>query len=307
MLGRIVGNVRFKEPLSFHTALHIGGPAEFLIEPQDLDDVRYALAFAEREALPVLTIGEGNNLLVADDGIQGVVLKLQGVFARTEFHGDEAMVGAGVNLGALIRAAAARGLGGLEHLAGIPGTLGGALAMHVRTQEGSLIDACRQVYFLHPDGTIGEIPISAEALATRLQLPTGSIIVGCRLTLSRRPAVQIQKEIHRRRKLKRATEPIALVSAGYVWRNPPRLETAAQLIAKAGLRGKRVRNIEISSKCANFVVRRGNATAYDVLALMELTRERVAAQSGITLQAQIRTHGVDATSFDRRCLALAST
>jgi UDP-N-acetylmuramate dehydrogenase len=305
MLGRIVGAVRFKEPLSFHTSLHIGGPAEFFIEPQDLDDVRYALAFADQEALPVMTIGEGNNLLVADGGIRGVVLKLQGVFARTEFHGNEALAGAGVNLGAFIRAAAARGLGGLEHLAGIPGTLGGALATNVRTQEGSLIGACGQIYFLYPDGTVGEIRLAARA-SYEFELPAGSVIFGCRMTLSRRRPVQIEKEIHRRHKLKRATEPVALASAGYVWRNPASLETAAQLIASAGLRGKRVKNIEISSKCANFIVSRGSASAFDVLQLMQMTRERVAADSGVTLQADIRTHGVDATSFEPQRLALAT-
>jgi UDP-N-acetylmuramate dehydrogenase len=293
MLGRIVGAVRFKEPLSFHTALHIGGPADFFIEPQDLDDVRYALAFAERDVLPVTTIGAGNSLLVADRGIRGVVLKLQGVFARLDFHGDEAMVGAGVNLGAFIRAAAARGLGGVEHLAGIPGTLGGALAMNVRTPDGSLLDACDRIYFLHPDGTIGEVRTRPGGI----ELPTGCVIFGCRLNLSRRPLAQIQKEINRRRKLKRATEPVALASAGYVWRNPSNLETAAQLIASVGLRGKRVKNIEISSKCPNFIVSRGHASAGDVIGLMELTRDRVAARVGVTLQAKIRTFGLDTTSF----------
>jgi UDP-N-acetylmuramate dehydrogenase len=296
MLGRIVGTVRFKEPLSFHTALHIGGPADFFIEPQDLDDVQYALAFAERDGLPVVTIGEGNNLLVADEGVRGVVLKLQGVFARLQFRGDEAMVGAGVNLGAFIRAAAGCGLGGLEHLAGIPGTVGGALAMNARTPEGSLRAACRGIHFLHPDGTLGEIRAAAGA-PRAFDVPAGAVIFGCRLTLSRRPALQIEREIHRRRKLKRATEPVALASAGYVWRNPARPETAAQLIASAGLRGKRVRNIEISSKCANFLVSRGSARASDVLTLMGLTRDRVAAHSGVTLQAEIRAHGLDTAWF----------
>jgi UDP-N-acetylmuramate dehydrogenase len=301
MLGRIVGAVRFKEPLSFHTALHIGGPAEFFIMPQGLDDVRYALAFAEREALPVIAIGGGNNMLVADRGIRGVVLKLQGVFARTEFHGDEAVVGAGVNLGAFIREAAARGLGGLECLAGVPATLGGALAMNVETQEGSMVGVCAQIYFLHPDGTVGEV----RAPAVTFRLPPGSIVFGCRIALSHRPSATIQKAIHQRLKLKKATEPFALASAGYIWRNPPG-ETAAQIIARVGLCGKRVHNVEISSKCANFIVNRGGAAATDVLALMELTRERVAAHSGVTLEAEIRTFGFDAASFEPQHLELAT-
>src|SRR2546426_6708158 len=89
MLARIAGAVRFKEPLSFHTSLRVGGPAEFFIIPQSIDDLRYALAFAEQEDLPVIVLGGGNNTLVSDRGLQAVVLKLQGVFSRAEFDGDE--------------------------------------------------------------------------------------------------------------------------------------------------------------------------------------------------------------------------
>jgi len=98
MLGRINGAVRFREPLSFHTSLRIGGPAEFFIMPQDLDDLRYALAFAEQEDLPLIVIGGGNNLLVSDRGLQAVVVKLQGILSRAEFSGDEVAVGAGMPL-----------------------------------------------------------------------------------------------------------------------------------------------------------------------------------------------------------------
>jgi len=296
MLGRIAGAVRFKEPLSFHTSLRIGGPAEFFIVPQDLDDVRYALAFAEQEGLPVIVIGGGNNMLVADSGIRGVVLKLQGVFARTEFHGDEAVVGAGVNLGMFIREAAARGLGGLEWLAGIPATVGGALAMNVGMQESSMIDTGAQIYFLHPDGTLAEVRAAA---GSRMKLPARGVVLGCRITLSRRPSAQIQKEINQRLKQKKASEPFALAAAGYVWKNPAG-ETAARLIARAGLGGKRVNNVEISGKCANLIVNRGGATASDVLTLMQLTREHVAAKSGVMLEAEIRTFGLEATPFEAR-------
>ncbi|MGH7277303.1 MAG: FAD-binding protein, partial [Candidatus Rokuibacteriota bacterium] len=120
MLGEIRGEVRFKEPLSFHTSLRIGGSADIFIVPQDTDDIRHALKFAEREQLPVAVIGGGNNLLVKDRGIRGVVLKLEGCLGRAEFHGEEALAGAGVGLSALIREAAALNLGGIECLIGIP-------------------------------------------------------------------------------------------------------------------------------------------------------------------------------------------
>src|SRR5213083_3767822 len=126
----------------------MGGPAEFFIMPQDLDDLRYALAFAEQEDLPLIIIGGGNNLLVSDRGLQAVVVKLQGILSRADFNGDEVAVGAGMPLSALIREAAALGLGGLEHLAGIPATVGGALATHARSLEGSLLDVCSSITFL---------------------------------------------------------------------------------------------------------------------------------------------------------------
>ena len=107
MLGEIRGEVRFKEPLSFHTSLRIGGPADIFIVPQDVEDIRLALGFAEREQLPVEIVGGGNNLLVRDRGIRGVVLKLEGCLGRADFNGEEAVAGAGVGLSALIREAAA--------------------------------------------------------------------------------------------------------------------------------------------------------------------------------------------------------
>src|SRR6266571_2873443 len=214
MLGRITGAVRFREPLSFHTSLRIGGPAEFFIMPQDLDDLRYALAFAEQEDLPLIVIGGGSNLLVSDHALQGVVVKLQGILGGAEFAGDEAAVGAGMPLTALIREAAAQGLGGLEHLAGIPATVGGALATHARSLEGSLLDVFSSITFLYPDGTIGEHRPSGPAGAGRsLDLPAGAVVVGGRLHLVRRPAQRIQENLRLRMKTWKDTQPFALASA----------------------------------------------------------------------------------------------
>src|SRR2546425_7498322 len=155
MLGEIRGEVRFKEPLSFHTSLRIGGPADIFVVPQDVEDIRLALGFAEREQLPVEIVGGGNNLLVRDRGIRGVVLKLEGCLGRADFRGEEAVAGAGVSLSALIREAAALDLGGLECLVGIPATIGGAIAMNAGTPDGWIGDFVSAVYFLHPPRTLG--------------------------------------------------------------------------------------------------------------------------------------------------------
>ncbi len=291
MLGEIRGDVRFKEPLSFHTSLRIGGSADIFVIPQDVDDIRHALLFARREQLPVSVIGGGNNLLVKDRAVRGVVLKLEGCLGRAEFRGEEAVAGAGVSLSALIREAAALNLGGLECLVGIPATIGGALAMNAGTPDGAIGDFVSAVYFLYPDGTLGEFKPNASAFTYRsYEFPPESVLVGCRLQFHRRPLPDIQKEIKQRLKQKKATQPLALASAGCVWRNPPG-ETAARLIEKAGLKGKRMNGAEISAKHSNFIVNRGGAAAADIVALLDLTRERVHAYAGVTLEPAIRILG----------------
>ena len=291
MLGEIRGEVRFKEPLSFHTSLRLGGPVDIFVIPQDVDDIRHALFFAEKEHLPVEVIGGGNNLLVKDRGMRGVVLKLQGSLGRVEFHGEEVVAGAGASLSALIREAAALSLGGIECLAGIPATIGGALAMNAGTPDGAIGDFVSAVYFLCTDGAIGEMKPGASAFAYRLfHYPTGAVLIGARLRLHRRPQAEIQRELKQRLKHKKATQPLALASAGCVWKNPSG-DHAGRLIEKVGLKGKRLNGCEISAKHANFIVNRGGATAADVLALMELMRERVFAQFGIVLEPEIKIIG----------------
>jgi UDP-N-acetylmuramate dehydrogenase len=307
MLARIAGAVRYKEPLSFHTSLRMGGPADFFIVPRDVEDVRYALAFAEHQDLPVVVIGGGNNTLVSDHGFPGVVLKLEGVLGRADFHGDEAVVGAGVGLSALAREAAAHDLSGLERLAGIPATVGGALVTQTGTPEGSFMDLCVAVHFLHPDGTLGEFRPRAHGLSCHwFDLPPGAIVVSCRLQLARRPGAAVWKEMKERLKQRKASEPFALASAGFVWRDPP-ATSARRLIDKAGLRGKRCNRAEISARSSNVIINRGGATPGDVLALMEMTRERVQARFGVTLEAGIRMLGFGpARAFASEPLELAA-
>jgi UDP-N-acetylmuramate dehydrogenase len=261
------------------------------VVPQDVEDIRLALGFAEREQLPVEIVGGGNNLLVRDRGIRGVVLKLEGCLGRADFHGEEAVAGAGVGLSALIREAAALNLGGIECLVGIPATIGGAVAMNAGTPDGWIGDFISAVYFLHPDGTLGEFKPNNGTFGHRaFCAPPGAVLVGARLQLHRRPQAEIQKDMRLRLKHKKATQPLALASAGCVWKNP-QSEVATRLIEKVGLKGKRHNGAEISAKHANFIVNRGGATAADILGLMEMTRERVQTHFGLTLEPEIRIMG----------------
>jgi UDP-N-acetylmuramate dehydrogenase len=291
MLGEIRGEVRFKEQLSFHTSLRIGGTADIFVVPQDLDDIRHALQFAEREQLPLWVLGGGNALVVRDRGVRGVVLRLEGALGRAEFRGEEALAGAGVSLSSLIREAAALNLGGLESLIGIPATIGGALAMNARSADGAIGDFVSAAYFLHPDGTFGEYKPGQGGYEPRvLHFPKGSVVVGCRLSFTRRPFAEIQREMRQRLKAKKSSQPLALASAGPCWKDPPN-DTAQRLLEKSGLRGKRVGGAEISTKQANYIVNRGGAASGDVIGLLELARERVQSHFGITLEPEIRIIG----------------
>jgi UDP-N-acetylmuramate dehydrogenase len=298
MLARIAGPVRFKEPLSFYTSLRIGGPAEFFIVPQDLDDVRYALAFADQEGLPVVVLGAGNNILFTDQTVHGIVLKLGGMLSRAEFQGEEVAVGAGMSLSGLIREAAARDMGGLECLAGIPASIGGALAKNAGTRDGAILDFCTAVYYVNRDGTFGEYRPMAHTTAP-FTLPTGAILAGCRMRLVRRPAREIQRNIQQRMKARKAIQPFALASAGYIWKNPPG-HSAERLIDSVGMRGKRINGAEVSVKCSNLIVNRATAGPDDVLALMAMTRARVGERYGITLEPEVHLLGLGATAESER-------
>jgi UDP-N-acetylmuramate dehydrogenase len=291
MLGEVRGTVRFKEPLSFYTSLRTGGSADIFVAPQDLDDVRHTLAFAHRQQLPVVVLGGGHKMLVHDGGIRAVVMKLEGCLARADFHGEEAMVGGGMGLPALVRQAAACELGGIEALVGIPATVGGAVATNAGTADGWIGDYLSAAYYLYPDGTFGECkPGTAPMPERRLDIPAGAVVVGCRLRFHRRSTRDIQREVKQRLKQKNIAQPLALASAGPIWKDPPG-QSAMRLIEKAGLRAKRMGGAEISAKHANYIINRGGAKAVDVLELMELTRERVRAQFQITLDEDIRVLG----------------
>jgi UDP-N-acetylmuramate dehydrogenase len=164
------------------------------------------------------------------------------------------------------------------------------------------------VSFLHPDGTLGEYRPSSEGGGARcFDLPAGAVVVGCRLQLVRRPPQRIQENLRLRMKVWKDTQPFALASAGYVWKNPPG-DRAARLVETVGLRGKRVRGAEISSKCGNLIINRGGATHADVIALMEMARERVETRMGITLQPEIRLLGAGVASvFETPALELSAS
>ena len=292
MLGEIRGEVRFKEPLSFHTSLRIGGPADFFIVPQDVEDIRLALAFAEQEQLPVEVVGRRQQSARARPRLPRRRAEARGLPRARRLPRRGGVAGAGVSLSALIREAAALNLGGIECLVGIPATIGGAVAMNAGTPDGCIGDFVSAVYFLHPDGTLGEFKPGAGAFGYRSFAAPGRGAHRRAARLHRRPVRRDPaKDIKQRLKQKKSNQPLALASAGCVWKNPPG-EAACEADREGGARRASGYNgAEISAKHANFIVNRGGAMAADIMALMDMTRERVQNQFGIALEPEIKILG----------------
>lgn len=290
MLGDIRGDVRFKEFLSFHTSIRTGGPADVFVVPQNVEDIRHALSFAEREQFPVVIIGGGHNFLASDRGVRGVVIKLEGALGHLWFNGQEVWAGAGVGLSALLREAAARDLGGMEALIGIPATIGGAVATNAGTVDGRISDHLTMVYFLHPDGTLDRFVPGHVSLGHHLFDVPGAVIVAAKFQMHRRPSEEVFQEFRYRMKGKRAVQPMMLAVAGEIWK-AVRGYGIGQLIERVGLKGKRIGGAEISTKHSNFIINRGGATAADIRALMVMTADRVFARFGVQLEPEITTVG----------------
>jgi len=288
--SRLRGEVRHDERLAPRTSIRVGGPADLLIRPADADDLAALLRGVAELGVPLTVLGGGANTLVADAGVEGVVLRLPPELAEERVEGDLLTLPAGAPIARLPARGHALGLVGAEFLAGIPGTLGGALAMNAGTRAGQLSDVLVQAELATADG-IGWVPAAALGLGYRVsRLPAGAVVtrLACRLRpgdVARSRAAMEADVAHRR-----ATQPLSQPSFGSTFRNPPG-RFAGELIEQVGLKGHRVGNAMWSDVHANFLVNLGGATARDVLQLMKLARTRVKERLAVTLEAEVRLVG----------------
>jgi UDP-N-acetylmuramate dehydrogenase len=289
VLAGIQGVVRFHEPMSRYTSFRIGGPADAYVEPSHLESLQKVMATASAAKIPVFVMG-GTNLLVRDGGIQGIVLRLVNLDRIQE--PEEGMVYAegGVLMPRLLKFAMQRGLTGLEFAAGIPGTLAGSIVMNAGTRSGEMKDVVRTIRLVTMTGEILDVPARQAGYSyRRSRLPQG-IVVGAWLGL--RPGTQAEIESHVKESLRRrkATQPIEMPNAGCVFKNPEG-DSAGRLVEAAGLKGAQVGDAEVSTKHANFIVNRGQATAEDILALIQLVGKTVAEKFGVTLELEVQIVG----------------
>jgi UDP-N-acetylmuramate dehydrogenase len=287
----IEGEIRWCELLSRHTTLKIGGPADVLVIPKDLEAMARLVRQAHQLDAPIFVMG-GSNLLVRDGGIRGIVVRLSRFQRITD--PDETAIEAegGVPLSRLSRHALARGLSGLEFALGIPGTVGGAVVMNAGTHEGEMSDRLTGVRIIESAGTIRTLFRGEMAFGYRWSRFPRGVIVSARMKLRKAGQAEIRQRMEGFTERRKATQPLTLPNAGSVFKNPNGT-FAAKLVEAVGLKGRRIGDAQVSERHANFIVNRGHATANEVLQLIRLIGKRVEEETGITLELELRIVGQD--------------
>jgi UDP-N-acetylmuramate dehydrogenase len=286
--------VAFDAPMASFTTFRVGGPADALCEVADLETLRRILPFLAGEGIPYLVIGRGSNLLVRDLGIRGAVIRLSGDLDRIHFAGADGchvLAGGGLSMVDLLIGCRRRGLSGLEFLAGIPGTVGGGVAMNAGAFGEDTAGRVRETVWVDRRGQVHTSDRSGLRFSYRsLSMEEGSVIAQAGFLLTPGTEKQVARQMAEYLRRRKASQPLGQASAGSVFRNPPD-DYAGRLIEEAGLKGKQIGGAVISTRHANFVVNQGGATAADILALIRAVRETVMKTAGIALELEIRVVG----------------
>ncbi|MEO8188711.1 MAG: UDP-N-acetylmuramate dehydrogenase [Acidobacteriota bacterium] len=286
------GVVLENEPLARHTTWRIGGPARWFCRVRNEAGLSSVLREASSSQAPLALLGMGSNVLAADEGFPGFVVRLDGNFLRVSVEGEMLEAGGGAALGGVCAAAARAGLSGIEAISGIPSSMGGAVRINAGAYGGEIFQVLESVRLMERSGearTAAAAEIPHGYRWTRL-CDTGEIVVSARLRLSTAPRETIEsktREVASKRRGALPSEP----NAGSVFKNPPN-DHAGRLLEACGLKGVRVGGAEISQRHANVIVNRGGATAKDVLALVERMRDEVAARFAITLSPEVDMLGI---------------
>jgi UDP-N-acetylmuramate dehydrogenase len=281
------GKVRLGAPLGEYTTFKIGGPARFFIEPKDNEDLKLLLGLRKKYKLPLSVIGSGSNILASDKGVRGVVLRLSApYFNKVFFRNNFVEAASGAVLSRVMRLSGARGLSGLESLAGIPGTLGGALVMNAGVADKTIADLVENVTVMDYNGIIKLLRKKNLRFAYRKSNLTKCVILSVCLKLAKKNKRKIRQEIQQRLRHRWMSQDWSLPSAGCVFKNP-KGDSAGRLIDLCGLKGRRSGGAAISLKHANFIVNVRHAHAKDVLHLMGLAKREVKKGFGVRLEPEI--------------------
>jgi UDP-N-acetylmuramate dehydrogenase len=283
------GHLGINERLAPFTSFRIGGPADYYMEPEDREDIVRLLGYLKEHGIAYTVVGNGSNLLISDEGIRGAVINLEHGLSTVTVRGETVIADAGVRLVRFVDFCIRQGLKGVEMLAGIPGTIGGAVVMNAGAHGGEISDYLVEVEALR-GGSIVKVKKNDAGFSYRRSGFQNDIVLGASFAL---PHGELGELMRRRRELllkRNQTQPLNLPNSGSVFKNPTGM-FAAKLIEEAGLKGTRRGGAQISEKHGNFIVNDGSAAAADVLELMLLAKKTVAERFAVKLEPEVKLLG----------------
>jgi UDP-N-acetylmuramate dehydrogenase len=276
------------QPLAPHTWMKIGGPAQYLVRPRNVDELREVVRTCHDEQMPVRILGSGSNVLVRDEGVSGAVVQLvSDSFGEISIEGSSVRVGAGAQLSRLISESVKAELAGLETLSGIPGTVGGAVRGNAGGRAGDIGQFVESITVINVKGEIATRNGDELWFGYRESNIDELMILEASLKLQQGDSEEITRRMRKLWIMKKATQPLSFQSAGCIFKNPRGLSAGA-LIEQAGLKGIRVGEAEISDRHANFIVTNPGAKSDDVVRLIDLIRSKVSEQFGVDLELEIK-------------------
>ena len=284
--------ILIEEPMKKHTTFRIGGPAEYLILPQTAEEIADVVKLCRQEEIPWYIVGNGSNLLVADEGVRGVVIQLLRNFNQIQAEGCQIRMQAGAQNAAVAKRALDASLTGFEFAAGIPGTIGGAVVMNAGAYGGEMKDILKEVTVLDQNGMIRTIPAEELELGYRTSIIArkGYVVLEAVIVLKTGDPKEIKAAIDDLKEKRVTKQPLEYPSAGSTFKRPEGY-FAGKLIMDAGLRGFSVGGAQISEKHCGFVINKGNATAKDVTELMDETKKIVMEKFGVALEPEVKRLG----------------
>ncbi|GLH63344.1 UDP-N-acetylmuramate dehydrogenase [Parageobacillus sp. G301] len=293
LLSANVGKVKEMEPLSNHTTIKVGGPADVLIEPDSVENLKKTMAIIKKHEVPWRAIGRGSNLLVSDEGVEGVVIKIGEGLDELHVDGETVTVGGGYSLVRLATLMSKQGLSGLEFAGGIPGSVGGAVYMNAGAHGSDMSQIVKRALILFPDGMMEWLTNEEMQFAYRtsvLQTKRRGICIAAELQLTSGNREEIVAKMRKNKDYRRETQPWDKPCAGSIFRNPLP-QYAGKLIEEAGLKGYTIGGAKISEQHANFIVNTGKAKAKDVLDLIQFVKKTIYELHGIHLRTEVEIIG----------------
>jgi UDP-N-acetylmuramate dehydrogenase len=288
----INGEVLTNELMSKHTSFRIGGPAEIFVKPVNLEDLKTIIDWAKRNKLSIFVMGNGTNLIVSDDGVKGVVVKMGETFASVDFDGNEVMAQSGTTMQYFLEESLRRSLGGMEFAWGIPGAVGGSIVMNAGSNSHFISTKVNHVDVMDMNGKNFRLNHDDLKFDYRYSILQDEqlILLNALFTLDKKDIALMKEEKDSFLKSRWEKQPINYPCAGSVFKNPP-TTYAGKVLEEAGCKGMQVGDAKISEKHANFIINLGNATASDVLSLIREAQYRVYKQKDLILELEIKLVG----------------